>query len=228
MTAIQDQATTEGTAFPGSRKTYLQGSREDLRVPMREVVLSTGDSVILYDTSGPYTDTALRTDIRLGLSALREGWIAERADTAPYDGRPVQPVDNGLKAHDTRNLDSRFAGTRKPRRAVDWHTVTQLAYARRGLITPEMEFIALREGCTPEHVRDEVGQDVDGRGEQRRRLAGIGLDRAYRRPGAAERRGAAGSGGAGRREWRFASAQRLAHLRSRRNEIATGPNLVTV
>jgi len=158
MTAIQDQPTTEGTAFPGSRKTYLQGSREDLKVPMREVVLSTGDSVVLYDTSGPYTDTALRTDIRLGLPALRESWIAERADTAPYDGREVQPVDNGLKAHDTRNLDSRFAGTRNPRRAVDGRTVTQLAYARRGLITPEMEFIALREGCTGEHVRDEVAR----------------------------------------------------------------------
>ncbi len=89
MTAIQDQPTTEGTAFPGSRKTYLQGSREDLKVPMREVVLPTGDSVVLYDTSGPYTDTALRTDIRLGLPALRESWIAERADTAPYDGRQV-------------------------------------------------------------------------------------------------------------------------------------------
>ncbi len=158
MTAIQDQPTTEGTAFPGSRKTYLQGSREDLKVPMREVVLSTGDSVVLYDTSGPYTDTALRTDIRLGLPALREAWIAERADTAPYDGREVQPVDNGLKAHDTRNLDSRFGGTRTPRRAVDGRTVTQLAYARRGLITPEMEFIALREGCTGEHVRDEVAR----------------------------------------------------------------------
>jgi len=159
MTAIQDQpTTTEGTAFPGSRKTCLQGSRKDLKLPMREVVLSTGDSVVLYDTSGPYTDTALRTDIRLGLPALRESWIAERADTAPYDGRQVQPVDNGLKTHDTRNLDSRFADTRKPRRAVDGRTVTQLAYARRGLITPEMEFIALREGCTGEHVRDEVAR----------------------------------------------------------------------
>jgi len=158
MTAVQDQPTTEGTAFPGSRKTYLQGSREDLKVPMREVVLSTGDSVVLYDTSGPYTDTALRTDIRIGLPALRESWIAERADTTPYDGREVQPVDNGLKAHVTRNLDSRFAGTRNPRRAVEGCTVTQLAYARRGLITPEMEFIALREGCTGEHVRDEVAR----------------------------------------------------------------------
>ncbi|MGZ4553719.1 MAG: phosphomethylpyrimidine synthase ThiC [Mycobacteriaceae bacterium] len=158
MTAIQDQPTTTGTAFPGSRKTYLQGTRPDLRVPMREVMLSTGDSVVLYDTSGPYTDTALRTDIRLGLPALREAWIAERADTAPYEGRPVQPVDNGLKVDDTRNLDSRFSGTRKPRRGLPGHTVTQLAYARAGQVTPEMEFIALREGCTPEHVRDEVAR----------------------------------------------------------------------
>lgn len=158
MTAIQDQPTTTGTAFPGSRKTYLQGTRPDLRVPMREVMLSTGDSVVLYDTSGPYTDTALRTDIRLGLPALREAWIAERADTAPYEGRPVRPVDNGLKVDDTRNLDSRFSGTRKPRRGLPGHTVTQLAYARAGQVTPEMEFIALREGCTPEHVRDEVAR----------------------------------------------------------------------
>jgi phosphomethylpyrimidine synthase len=158
MTAIQDQPTTTGTAFPGSRKTYLQGTRPDLRVPMREVMLSTGDSVVLYDTSGPYTDTALRTDIRLGLPALREAWIAERADTATYEGRPVRPVDNGLKVDNTRNLDSRFSGTRKPRRGLPGHTVTQLAYARAGQVTPEMEFIALREGCTPEHVRDEVAR----------------------------------------------------------------------
>lgn len=158
MTAIQDQPTTTGTAFPGSRKTYLQGTRPDLRVPMREVMLSTGDSVVLYDTSGPYTDTALRTDIRLGLPALREAWIAERADTATYEGRPVRPVDNGLKVDDTRNLDSRFSGTRKPRRGLPGNTVTQLAYARAGQVTPEMEFIALREGCTPEHVRDEVAR----------------------------------------------------------------------
>ncbi len=158
MTAIQDQPTTTGTAFPGSCKTYLQGTRPDLRVPMREVMLSTGDSVVLYDTSGPYTDTALRTDIRLGLPALREAWIAERADTATYEGRPVRPVDNGLKVDNTRNLDSRFSGTRKPRRGLPGHTVTQLAYARAGQVTPEMEFIALREGCTPEHVRDEVAR----------------------------------------------------------------------
>jgi len=158
MTAVEDQPTTAGSSFPGSRKTYLAGSRPDLRVPMREVVLSTGDSVVLYDTSGPYTDAELRTDIRLGLPALRQPWIDQRGDTAPYAGRAVQPVDNGLKQQDTRNLDSVFAGTRQPRKAQPGTTVTQLAYARRGQITPEMEFVALREGVSVEHVRDELAR----------------------------------------------------------------------
>jgi phosphomethylpyrimidine synthase len=157
MTATADAPTGTGTPFPGSRKTYLQGSRPDLRVPMREVPLSTGDSVVLYDTSGPYTDPSLRTDVRLGLPRLREAWIAERGDTEGYDGRPVQPVDDGRRA-DSRDLDRVFAGTARPRRALPGRVVTQLAYARRGEVTPEMEFIALREGCTPEHVRDEVAR----------------------------------------------------------------------
>jgi len=152
-----------GSSFPGSRKTYLRGERPDVRVPMREVALSTGDTVVLYDTSGPYTDPAVHTDIRLGLATVRERWIADRADTTPYAGRPVQPVDNGRATSATpgartRDLDSVFAGTRTPRRAVNGVRVTQLAYARRGVITPEMQFVALREGCTPEHVRDEVAR----------------------------------------------------------------------
>ncbi|MDP9183385.1 MAG: phosphomethylpyrimidine synthase ThiC, partial [Actinomycetota bacterium] len=160
MTAFKEDTATSstGTSFPGSRKTYLQGSREDLKVPMREVQLTTGDSVVLYDTSGPYTDTSLRTDIRLGLPALRQDWIEERQDTEPYDGREVLPIDNGLKAHDHRNLDSVFAGTRHPRRAKSGITATQLAYARKGVITPEMEFVAVREGMSPELVRDEVAR----------------------------------------------------------------------
>ena len=176
MTAVSDTQSTEsveaaeaaespqatdagGTSFPGSRKTYLQGSRPDLRVPMREVLLTTGDSMVLYDTSGPYTDTALRTDVRLGLPALRAGWIAERGDTQEYDGRPVEPVDNGLKSHDHRNLDAVFeqAG-RRPRRALAGRTATQLAYARQGVVTPEMEFVALREGVDPTFVRDELAR----------------------------------------------------------------------
>ena len=149
---------TTGTAFPGSRKTYLQGSRPDLQVPMRQVVLSTGDSVVLYDTSGPYTDPDLRTNIRLGLPALRAGWVGERGDTASYDGRPVQPVDNGLKARDHRNLDSVFASARQPLRALPGRTVTQMRYAKQGAITPEMEFVALREGVSAEYVRDEIAR----------------------------------------------------------------------
>src|SRR4051794_10309953 len=143
-------------SFPGSTKTYLQGSRPDLQVPMREVELTTGDKVVLYDTSGPWTDPSLQSDIRFGLPALRKAWIEERGDTEEYDGREVQPVDNGLKAHDHRNLDSVFEGTRKPRRALPGRTVTQLRYAKQGVIPPEMEFVAIREGCTPEHVRDEL------------------------------------------------------------------------
>ena len=175
MTVIEDPTSNDlelsspggGTAFPGSRKTYLSGSRPDLRVPMREVVLSTGDSVVLYDTSGPYTDPSLRTDVRLGLPALRADWIEERVDTEAYDGRTVQSVDNGLKSHDhrsaggagERNLDSVFdAAGRRPRRALPGRTVTQLAYARAGQITPEMDFVALREGLAPEFVRDEVAR----------------------------------------------------------------------
>ncbi|GAC1608831.1 MAG: phosphomethylpyrimidine synthase ThiC [Mycobacteriales bacterium] len=149
---------TAGTAFAGSRKTYLQGSRPDLRVPMREVELTTGDTVVLYDTSGPYTDPTLATDVRLGLPRLRSPWIEERLDTDGYTGRPVQPVDNGLKAHDHRNLDSVFAGRGTARRASAGKNVSQLHYARQGYLTPEMEFVALREGVAPEYVRDEVAR----------------------------------------------------------------------
>ncbi len=156
--AVQQALSRTGTPLPGSRKTYFQGSRPDLRVPMREVPLSTGDAVVLYDTSGPYTDPELRTDVRLGLPRLREDWIAERGDTEQYDGRAVQPIDDGLRRADSRDLDSVFQTTARPRRALPGRTVTQLAYARRGEITPEMEFVALREGVAPEHVRSELAR----------------------------------------------------------------------
>ena len=142
---------------PGSRKTYLIGSRADIRVPMREVVLASGDAVVLYDTSGPYTDPGFTPDVRRGLPALRDGWIVQRGDTEEYVGRPPRPEDNGRWRGDERNLDAIFTGSgRRPRRAVGGRAVTQLAYARRGEITPEMEFIALREGLAVEVVRDEV------------------------------------------------------------------------
>ncbi|MFA1543748.1 phosphomethylpyrimidine synthase ThiC [Actinomadura monticuli] len=135
---------------PAARKTYLQGARPDVRVPMREVPLTNGDVVVLYDTSGPYTDPARETDVRRGLPALREAWIAERGDTAPYAGRAVRPGDGGRGAPVREDVLPR-----RPRRATGG-AVTQRAYARRGEITPEMEFAALREGAAPEFVRDEL------------------------------------------------------------------------
>jgi phosphomethylpyrimidine synthase len=141
-----------------ARKVYLSGSRPEVRVPMREVQLTTGDSVVLYDTSGPYTDSGLTTDIRRGLPPVRAPWIGERADTEEYEGRVSRPEDDGRRPGDLANLDAVFdpAG-RRPRRATSG-PVTQLAYARRGIVTAEMEFAAVREGTAPEYVRDEVAR----------------------------------------------------------------------
>jgi len=135
-------------------KTYLVGSRSDLRVPMREVRLSTGDTVVLYDTSGPYTDPDQRTDVRAGLPPVREAWIRERGDVVVSGsvGSADRPADDDL-----RGLDAVFAGPRRlPLRGDADRPVTQLGYARSGLITPEMEFVALREGVSAEFVRAEV------------------------------------------------------------------------
>jgi phosphomethylpyrimidine synthase len=143
-------------AIAGSRKTYLAGSHPGLRVPMREVPLSTGDTVVLYDTSGPWTDPGFKPDVHRGLPPLRDGWIAERKDTESYDGRRVRPEDNG-RFRAGRNLDEVFTGSsRRPLQAVGGGAVTQLAYARRGDVTPEMEFVAIREGVASSMVQDEV------------------------------------------------------------------------
>lgn len=149
---------------PAARKTYLQGSRPDIRVPMREVPLTNGDVVVLYDTSGPYTDPDQKTDVRRGLPPLRARWIAERGDTEEYDGRPVRPEDDGYRGRrsgpegngaDGNGAPREAFPPRRPRRATGG-AVTQRAYAQRGEITPEMEFVALREGVTPEFVREEL------------------------------------------------------------------------
>ncbi|GAA5048746.1 phosphomethylpyrimidine synthase ThiC [Streptomyces similanensis] len=144
----------------GWHKAYVEGSRPDLRVPVRQVHLTNGQSVTLYDTSGPYTDPLVETDVRRGLSPLRENWIIARGDTEEYAGRPVRPEDDGIKHTSPRgglrNLDAVFPGRpRQPRRGRGG-AVTQLAYARRGEITPEMEFVAVRENVAPEVVREEI------------------------------------------------------------------------
>ncbi|SDG72927.1 phosphomethylpyrimidine synthase [Sinosporangium album] len=134
-------------------KTYVNGP-SGLKVPMREVALTNGDRVRLYDTSGPYTDPSATTDVRRGLPALRDPWIAARGDVERYEGRRATPADDGRRTGD-RPGQVFQGGRRQPYRATG-RAVTQLAYARRGEITREMEFIALREGVEPEFVRDEV------------------------------------------------------------------------
>ena len=159
--------------FPASRKTYLAGSRADLQVPQREVALTNGESVSLYDTSGPYTDPAVAIDVRTGLPLLRQLWIAERADTEPYPGRASAALDDGIKHADrdgTRIEELRTdaaALQRTPRRARTGVNVTQMHYARRGIVTPEMEFVALRE-----NGRREWMQQYLGTAEREQRLRG--------------------------------------------------------
>ncbi|WP_461673525.1 phosphomethylpyrimidine synthase ThiC [Priestia megaterium] len=153
--------------FPNSHKVYVQGSREDLKVPMREIHQSptTGSfgeeensPVRVYDTSGVYTDPRYEINLQKGLPALREKWIAERNDVDTYQGRTVQPQDNGYYDGDPRDQYERFNTSRLPLRAKKNQNVTQMHYAKKGVITPEMEFIAIREQMDPEVVREEVAR----------------------------------------------------------------------
>lgn len=153
--------------FPGSKKVYVEGTRPEIRVPMREIELSSTSGtfgeeenlpVRVYDTSGPYTDPNYTVDITKGIPAVRSTWIQERGDVEAYGGRKVKPEDNGYKDnHNPRANVNVFPGSdRKPLRAKNGSNVTQLHYAKKGMITPEMDFIAIRENMTPEFVRDEV------------------------------------------------------------------------
>jgi phosphomethylpyrimidine synthase len=139
--------------LPRSRKVYATGSRPDLRVPMREIAQSDTPSgfggeanppVWVYDTSGPYTDPQAHIDIRVGLPALRAAWIAERGDTALLDA-PSSSFGRE-RAADPATAELRFDSlSRQPRRAHGARNVTQMHYARQGIVTPEMEFVAIRE-----------------------------------------------------------------------------------
>ncbi|MBA4502876.1 phosphomethylpyrimidine synthase ThiC [Marinobacterium sp. 3-1745] len=138
--------------FPKSRKVYVEGSRPDIRVPMREITLDDtptdmggekNDPLYVYDTSGPYTDPDVAIDVRKGLVPLREHWILERDDTEQLNG--LTSEYGRARAADLRLDELRFELTRQPRRAQPGKNVTQLHYARQGIITPEMEYIAIRE-----------------------------------------------------------------------------------
>lgn len=134
--------------LPGSRKIHVEGSRADLRVAMREIDLASSAAeppVRLYDCSGPYTDPAVSVDITRGLPPLRAAWIAERGDVETYPGRPHRPEDDGLKPGESIGVPVFDRGGRLPLRAKPGCRPTQLAYARAGIVTPEMEYVAIRE-----------------------------------------------------------------------------------
>jgi len=171
MTDRQWSGTLKIKPFPGSRKVYIQGSRPDIRVPMREIQQSStkgpfgeqeNPPIRVYDTSGPYTDENQQTDIYSGLPANRLKWIMERNDVEAYEGRAVRPEDNGYKAGEKGFADKAegaFPGLkRKPLRAKSGANVTQMHYARKGIITPEMEYVAIRENVSPEFVRSEIAR----------------------------------------------------------------------
>ncbi|HTS85510.1 MAG TPA: phosphomethylpyrimidine synthase ThiC [Usitatibacter sp.] len=149
-TAHVDEAAVQ--PLPRSRKVYVEGSRADIRVPMREISQTDTPAafgaeknppVYVYDTSGPYTDPAVKIDIRSGLAPLRARWIEERGDTTLLAGPTSRYGQERLA--DPKLAELRFELKRAPRRAKPGANVTQMHYARRGIVTPEMEFIAIRE-----------------------------------------------------------------------------------
>ena len=175
--------------LPASRKVYLQGSRPDIQVPMREISLSetptrTGNEsnppLMVYDTSGVYTDPNVAIDLNKGLPNVREPWIKQRNDTEVLD--QLSSEFGRQRLRDIRTAEIRFAHIQKPRRAKAGQNVTQMHYAKQGIITPEMEYIAIRENLrqlegvdmrqhpgqnfgaknlteiTPEFVRQEVAE----------------------------------------------------------------------
>ncbi len=148
--------------FPKSRKIYVEGSRDDIRVPMREIsqddtYTSTeaehNPSIYVYDTSGPYTDHESKIDLLGGLPALREQWIEERGDTELLAG-PTSEY-GARRQNDPVLAELRFEHIRQPRRAKAGQNVTQMHYARQGIVTPEMEFIAIRENNRLQEMRDD-------------------------------------------------------------------------
>jgi phosphomethylpyrimidine synthase len=195
--AQAEAGTDSRCAFPNSRKMYVDGTlHSDIKVPMREISLSPtrlsdgrempNPPIYVYDTSGPYTDPNTETDVAKGLAPIRLPWIEARGDVESYDGRSVRPEDDGYRSTREPVEVERFpdASRRRPMRAKAGACVTQMHYARRGIVTPEMEFVAIRENhrideyedfaarqhpgqnfgacipqrVTPEFVRDEVAR----------------------------------------------------------------------
>ena len=185
MPKVEELQVTTGS-FPASRKVHVPGRfHQEISVAMREIDLeaSSGEPAVrAYDTSGPYSDPAVETDIQRGLPELRKPWIVARGDVEFYQGREVKPEDNGLRSGEASAVSLFDRGRRQVLRAKAGAAATQLAYARRRIITPEMEYVAIRENLgrekllrqgaidgelfgasipdyvTPEFVRDEIAR----------------------------------------------------------------------
>jgi phosphomethylpyrimidine synthase len=198
--------------LPNSRRVYVQGQQHpEVRVPMREIELSptktvsgrieVNEPVRVYDTSGPWGDPAFGGDVEKGLPALRQEWILKRGDVEEYEGRQVTARDNGyLSEVHAENADQKRNGRlsanrnpesatdRKPLRASAGHPVTQLWYARQGIVTPEMEFIAIRENMGRQRIVEgglriaDWGSDIV-RNDLRKQHAGSHQNRTSTTPG---------------------------------------------
>src|SRR5256886_6546431 len=168
MSAAIKPIKTNDSQLPNSRRIYIKGTQPGVRVPFREIEqnptrnfrgeLEENPPVRVYDTSGPYGDPSIATDARAGLPSLRGSWIIARGDVGEYEGRSLQPTDDGYltfdaaqkarhkdKARGLSRLEDFPALRRMPLRATKGSCVTQMHYARRGIITTEMEYIAVRE-----------------------------------------------------------------------------------
>ncbi len=181
-----EQSKSESSeAFPNSKKVYVSGElNKDVRVPFREISLQdtqtfngqteVNEALRVYDTSGPWGDDSQSCDVNSGLFPLRRDWILARQDVEAYERREIQPQDDGYltKGHEalarTREKEKggleRFAGSRpKPLRSKAGQPVTQMYYARRGIVTPEMEFIAIRENLGREKAYEAISGDYKTR-----------------------------------------------------------------
>ncbi|KAB7679771.1 phosphomethylpyrimidine synthase ThiC [Bacillus sp. R-CC1] len=150
------------SSLPGSKKVYVDGPRAGMKVPMREIEQSETNGipnppVRVYDTSGPYTDPEYKVELEKGIPTPRHSWIMERGDVEAYEGREVKPEDDGVKVA-SKHTPVFPQMDRQPLRAKQGANVTQMHYARNGIITSEMEYVAIREGVEPEFVRKEIAE----------------------------------------------------------------------
>ncbi|MEM8785962.1 MAG: phosphomethylpyrimidine synthase ThiC, partial [Pseudomonadota bacterium] len=154
--------------IPGSKKIYVSGERlAGVKVGMREVALDGGEPPLrIYDPSGPYTDNAYAVDIHKGLPDLRRSWILARNDVEEYEGRARKPEDDGLKPGEVLRVPTFDRAGRTLLRGKPGRRVTQLHYARQGVVTPEMEFIAIRENLGREALAGRLARDGEGFGAE--------------------------------------------------------------